>query len=159
MCTLHANNARETTIRLMGEPMNVPVRMIPLLNLIVVMNRIYDRRKGMIRRVTEVAEISGVERDVVQLGDIFTYDLNADTIKRTDYPIILLKKIANKCGITKKRLNTELLIREKVLQYMLAKGIRDNTDVINFFQRYHQDPKFILSELKGAPVEEINHQQ
>jgi len=47
MGTLHANNARETTIRLMGEPMNVPLRMMSLLNLIVVMNRIFDRKRGM----------------------------------------------------------------------------------------------------------------
>jgi len=155
MCTLHANNARETTIRLMGEPMNVPIRMIPLLNLIVVLNRIYDRRKGMIRRVTQVAEISGVERDVVQIGDIYTYDITTDTIKRTDYPIMLLEKIAGKCGITKKRLNTELLIREKVLQYMVEKDISNNTDVLNFLQKYHQDPKLILSDLKTARIEDV----
>jgi flagellar protein FlaI len=135
--------------------MKVPVRMIPLLNLIVVLNRIFDRRKGMIRRVTQVSEVSGVERDVVQLGDVYTYDITTDTIKRTDYPIMLLEKIAEKCGITKKRLNTELLIREKVLQYMVSKGINNNTDVLNFLQKYHQDPKLILSELKGTKIEEL----
>ena len=150
MCTLHANNARETTIRLMSEPMNLPIRMIPLLNIIVVMNRIFDRKKGMIRRVTQVAEVSGVERDVVQLGDIYLYDLNADTIKRTDYPIMLIEKIAEKCGITKKRLNTELFIREKVIQYMVSKGISENTDVLNFIQKYHQDPKLILPEIRES---------
>jgi flagellar protein FlaI len=150
MGTLHANNARETTIRLMDQPMNVPIRMMSLLNLIVVMNRIFDRKRGMIRRVTQVAEVSGVEADVVQLGDIFYHDINADIIKRTNYPILLTEKISRMCGITKKRLNTELLIREKVLRYMMAKGIRDNTEVLKFFQRYHRDPKLILSELKGV---------
>jgi archaeal flagellar protein FlaI len=150
MGTLHANNARETTIRLMDNPMNVPLRMMPLLNLIVVTNRIYDRRKGMMRRVTQIAEVSGIEGDLVQLGDIFTYDMTNDVIKRTDYPILLTEKLARECGITKKRLNTELLIREKVLQYMMAKGIRENNDVIKFFQMYHQDPKSILAELKAS---------
>ncbi len=149
MCTLHANNSRETTIRLMDEPMNVPIRMIPLLNLIVVMNRIFDRKRGMMRRITQVSEVSGVEGEVVQLGDIFYYDINSDQVKRTDYPILLTEKIAKDCGITKKRLNTELLIREKVLQYMMAKGIRDNDAVQNFFQKYHRNPKRVISEIKG----------
>jgi len=150
MGTLHANNARETTIRLMDQPMNVPIRMMTLLNLIVVMNRIFDRKRGMMRRVTQVSEVSGIEAEVVQLGDIFYYDINTDMVKRTGYPILLTEKIANQCGITKKRLNTELLIREKILRYMMAKGIRDNTEVQRFFQRYHRDPKLILSELKTS---------
>jgi archaeal flagellar protein FlaI len=150
MGTLHANNARETTIRLMDAPMNVPIRMMPLLNLIVVANRIYDRKRGMMRRITQVSEVSGIEADMVQLGDIFTYDIANDVIKRTDYPILLTEKIARECGITKKRINTELLIREKVLQYMMVRGIRDNTQVLNYFQMYHHDPKIILSEMKAS---------
>jgi len=149
MGTLHANNARETTIRLMDEPMNVPIRMMPLLNLIVVTNRIFDRKRGMIRRVTQVSEVSGIEGEVVQLGDIFDYDITNDVVQRTDYPILLTEKIAKECGITKKRLNTELLIREKILKYMMAKNIRENEEVIEFFQMYHRDPKSILTKIKG----------
>jgi len=158
MGTLHANNARETTIRLMGEPMNVPIRMMPLLNLIVVVNRISDRKKGTLRRVTQVSEVSGIEGDVVQLGDIFYYDINSDSIKRTNYPILLTEKIATKCGISKKRLNTELLIREKVLQHMIASGIRDNTEVIKFFQMYHTDPRSVISKLKPDVLMSIEKQ-
>jgi archaeal flagellar protein FlaI len=150
MGTVHANNARETTIRLMDEPMNVPLRMMPLLNLIVVTNRIFDRRRGMLRRVTQVAEVSGIEADVVQLGDIFMFDITNDVIKRTDYPILLTEKIARECGITKKRLNTELLIREKVLQYLISKGVKDNNEVLKYLQMYHMDPKSVLSEIKAS---------
>ena len=147
MGTLHANNARETTIRLMGEPMNVPLRMIPLLDLIIVCNRIFSKGK-MIRRVTQIAEVSGIEGEIVQLGDLFYYDVSTDSIKRTNYPIILLEKMARECGISKKRLNTELLIREKVLEFMLANDIRAQKDVIDFFQMYHSDQKEILSMIK-----------
>jgi len=144
MCTLHANNARETTIRLMDEPMNVPLRMMPLLNLIVVLNRVYDRTRGLFRRVTQISEITGIEGEVVQLGDIYTYDISEDKISRTDYPILLTEKIASKCGITKKRLQTEIQIRQKVLEYMVAKNISDNEKVIRLFQRYHINPRAVL---------------
>jgi flagellar protein FlaI len=148
MCTLHANNARETTIRLMDESMNVPIRMMPLLNLIVVMNRIYDRQRGMIRRVTQVAEISGVEGDIVQLGDIYRYNINDDKILRTEYPILMIEKMAVKCGLSKKRVQTEIMIRKKVLEYMIAKNIVDNPKVVNLLQRFHQNPRLILEDLK-----------
>lgn len=147
MGTLHANNARETTIRLMGDPMNVPIRMMPLLDIIVVCNRIFSKGKIM-RRVTQIAEVSGIEGDVVQLGDLFTYDVSTDTIRRSNYPILLLDKMAKECGISKKRLNTELLIRERVLEFMIANGIRQQKDVIDFFQLYHSNPKEILSMMK-----------
>jgi len=149
MGTIHANNARETTIRLMDEPMNVPPRMLTLIDLIIVMNRISDRRKGMIRRITQVSEISGMERDVVQMGDIYLWDMNMDRIYKTEYPIILKEKISERCGIPKKRLDSELYVREKVLQYMLENNIRDNTSVLNVFQKYHIDPKLVISEIKS----------
>lgn len=149
MGTLHANNARETTIRLMEQPMNVPIRMIPLIDLIIVMNRIFDRTTGMSRRVTQVAEVSGVEKDVVQLGDIYMWDVETDQITRTMYPIILKEKIAQGTGVTKKRLNTEIYIRERILKYMVDNDIRDNKEVISLFQRYHNDPKDMIAEIKA----------
>ncbi|MFH1789394.1 MAG: ATPase, T2SS/T4P/T4SS family [Candidatus Altiarchaeota archaeon] len=148
MGTIHANNARETTIRLMEQPMNVPIRMIPLIDLIIVVNRIFDRTRGMTRRVTQVAEVSGVEKDVVQLGDIFKWDVETDQITRTMYPIILKEKIAQGTGITKKRLNTEIYIRERILKYMVDCDIRDNKEVIELFQRYHMNPKEVIAEIK-----------
>jgi flagellar protein FlaI len=149
MGTIHANNARETTIRLMEQPMNVPIRMIPLVDMIVVMNRIFDRTRGMTRRVTQVAEVSGVEKDVVQMGDIYLWDIETDQIKRTMYPIMLKEKIAKGAGITPKRLNTEIYIRERILKYMADNKINDNRDVISLFQSYHLNPKDVVSELKG----------
>ncbi|MFH1403015.1 MAG: ATPase, T2SS/T4P/T4SS family [Candidatus Altiarchaeota archaeon] len=150
MGTLHANNARETTIRLMDEPMNVPLRMMPLLNLIVVMNRIFDRKRGMMRRVTQVSEISGIEADVVQLGDIYRYDLNADKIVRTEYPILLTEKIAAKCAVSKKRINNEILIRQKVLEHMVAKDITDNDKAVEMFQKYHVNPRSVISHIRDG---------
>ena len=147
MGTIHANNARETTLRLLDEPMSVPIRMMPLINLIIVMNRIYDRKLGMIRRITQVSEISGIEGEVVQMGEIYEWDPNLDKISRTAYPILLLDKIADKCSIPKKRLQTEMLVREKVLQYMVNNSIRNNVDVINLLQKYHADPQLAIEEI------------
>ncbi|VVB52700.1 Type II/IV secretion system protein [uncultured archaeon] len=156
MGTIHANNARETTIRLMEEPMNVPIRMIPLIDIIIVLNRIYDRRMGMIRRVTQVAEIGGIEGEVVQMGDVYSWDINTDAIRRTEFPIILLEKIARAVGMTKKRIQTELIIRQRILEYMVATKVEKNADVLRFFQSYHNDPRLVIDEIrsKNHPIEQ-----
>ncbi len=148
MGTIHSNNARETTIRLIDEPMNLPVRMFPLLDLIVVMNRYYDRKRGVIRRVTEVGEIGGIEGDVVQVGGIYKWNMEKDLICRTEYPILLEEKIANKCKLTRKELDIELYVREKILEYMVVNNIRDNKTVIEIIQKYYKDPKSIMSKIR-----------
>ncbi|RLI87212.1 MAG: CpaF family protein [Candidatus Altiarchaeales archaeon] len=148
MGTIHANNAREATIRLMDEPMNLPIRMFRLLDLIVVTNRFYSKEKGIARRVTQVSEVAGIEKNVVQLGDIYLWDKETDKISRTDYPILLKEKIAERTGISKKQLNSEIYIREKVLEYMVKNNIRDNKKVVDIFQEYHMNPSAVISRFE-----------
>lgn len=69
--TLHSNTARETITRLTNPPMNVPNIMIPALEFIIMQNRMYRSEGGSIRRVTEVAEIVGMEEGNVQLNRVF----------------------------------------------------------------------------------------
>lgn len=148
MGTIHANNARETTLRLMGPPMNLPIRMFSVLDLIIVMNRYYDRKKGVIRRITEVAEIGGIEKDVVQIGSVYKWDMGKDSISRTEYPILLKETIARRCQLTKKDLDTELYVREKILGYMVNNKIRDNKSIIEIIHKYYKDPKSIISRIQ-----------
>ena len=147
MGTIHSNNAKETTIRLCSEPMNLPVRMFPLLDLIVVMNRHYDKNRGLVRRVTEVGEVAGLEGDVVQMGQIYRWNARTDTISRTEYPILLTERIGRRCGLTKRQVDMEIVKRKLVLEAMLKKGIRMKNDVIAIFQEYHRDPDSLLSKL------------
>ena len=72
-------------------------------------------------------------------------------MSRTQYPIMLKEQIATRCGITKKELETELFVREKILEYMLRQDIRNNNDVINIFKKYYSDPKSIISMVGLRP--------
>lgn len=146
MGTIHANNARDATIRLMEDPMNLPIRMFRLLDLILVANRFYSRGKGVVRRVTQVAELAGIEKGVVQLGDIYLWDQGTDKITRTEYPILLTERIAERTGVTKKQLNSEIYIRQKVLEYMVRNNTRDNKQVCDIFHEYHIEPKAVIAK-------------
>jgi archaeal flagellar protein FlaI len=147
MGTIHANNARDATIRLMEEPMNLPIRMFRLLDIIVVANRYFSKEKGVMRRITQVTELAGVEKSVVQLGDLFLWDQTTDAISRTEFPIMFLEKIAERTNLTKKQVQSEIFLRQKILEYMLKNNIRDNKRVCDIFQEYHTNPNAVLSKL------------
>ena len=64
--TLLANSSEETIVRITNPPMNVPKMMLSGLDMIIVQNRLHDRRKGTIRRIVEISEITGVLEDNVR---------------------------------------------------------------------------------------------
>ena len=78
--TLHANDARETITRLTNEPMSVPEIMIQAIDFIIMQNRIYAPSGVSYRRISEVAEIVGIEEGVVQLNKIFQWNPETDKI-------------------------------------------------------------------------------
>lgn len=59
--TLHSNDARETITRLTNAPMSVPNIMISAIDFIIMQNRIYRSDGVSFRRISEVAEVSGIE--------------------------------------------------------------------------------------------------
>lgn len=83
MCTLHANNPREAMSRL--ENMitmavgNLPQKAIRsqiagAVNLVIQVSRMRDG----IRRVTHIAEIIGLEGDIITMQDLFTYEYQGE---------------------------------------------------------------------------------
>ena len=71
--TLHSNDARETITRLTNAPMSVPNIMISAIDFIIMQNRIYRSDGVSFRRISEVAEVSGIEEGVIQLNKIFEW--------------------------------------------------------------------------------------
>jgi flagellar protein FlaI len=152
MGTIHSNTAKETTIRLTSDPMNLPVRMFPLLDLIVVANRRFDKDMGLVRRVTEVGEVAGLEGEVVQIGQIYKLNPKTEEIMRTEYPILLTEKIAQRCRLSKQQVTFEIQKRRYVLEAMMKRGIRSEDDVIRTFQEYHNNPDSVLLKLGIADM-------
>jgi flagellar protein FlaI len=146
MGTLHSNSARELLTRLREKPMSVPDSMLPLLNLILVQYRIYDKKKGAMRRVAQVAELSRMDEKVL-LSNVFEWNRKTDKIERTAIPSNILEMLSNATGMTKNELKQEMVLRQRVLDWMLKKGIKDNLEVEKVIQRYYVDPETILKEV------------
>jgi flagellar protein FlaI len=141
--TLHSNNAREMLLRLESAPMNVPEQMLPLLDIVVVMQRSYDKEKGMMRRIKQVAEISRMD-DKVLLSNIFEYNARADSLEKTDVPSHVLETLSERCGLSKNELKKEILIRQKILEWMKDEKITKNSEVEEIIQHYYYNPEEIL---------------
>ena len=83
MCTLHANNARETLIRLESMVMlaypHISIQYIrqqiaSSVNLIVYVKKLQDG----VRRITKISEVVGIETNTITLQDLFHFESNFD---------------------------------------------------------------------------------
>lgn len=147
--TCHANTANETVTRLINAPMNVPLIMIPALDLVIMQNRITVG--GTVkRRVTEIAEVAGTELDKVLLNKVYEHDPKTDKVIPTGTPSRLKQDIAHKAGISGEELNVEVEKRQILLDYLLKEDISVLENVSKWIQGYHKDPDGTLQKLGGS---------
>ena len=145
--TLHSNDARETITRLTNEPMSVPIIMIQAIDFIIMQNRIYAPSGVSFRRISEVAEVVGMEEGVVQLNKIFEWNPENDTIERVGVTSKTLAQIANLSGKSINELYGEIKNREIVLRHMVDYGIRSVEEVNAVFELYYKDPEKVLNKI------------
>lgn len=145
--TLHSNDARETITRLTNAPMSVPNIMISAIDFIIMQNRIYRPDGVSFRRISEVAEVSGIEEGVIQLNKIFEWDPQSDTIKNVGITSKTLTEIANVSGNSLNSLYDEIKNREIVLQHMVDQNIRSIRDVSTVLGMYYLDSQKVLNRI------------
>ena len=145
--TLHSNDARETITRLTNAPMSVPNIMISTIDFIIMQNRIYRSDGVSFRRISEVAEVSGIEEGVIQLNKIFEWDPQSDTIKNVGITSKTLTEIANVSGNSLNSLYDEIKNREIVLQHMVDQNIRSIRDVSTVLEMYYLDSQKVLNRI------------
>jgi flagellar protein FlaI len=129
--------------------MNVPLIMIPALDIILMQNRI-TVGGNVRRRVTEIAEVAGTELDKVLLNKIYEHDPKSDTVKETGTPSRLKQDIAAKRGVSGEEVNIELEKRRIVVDYLVAKNITKLEDVYKWVQDYYKDPDATLKKIQES---------
>ncbi|NPA86494.1 MAG: CpaF family protein [Candidatus Diapherotrites archaeon] len=140
MGTIHSNSARDTIVRITSPPMDVPEVMATALDFIVVQHRIHDRRKGTIRRITEIAEVlNDNEKPLVKT--IYVWEPKEDAMLQVESSIAYLKTLRDYTGLELSDLEDELQRRTEFLQDLLKRGIRDMKSVKKEVQRYFEEGK------------------
>lgn len=151
--TLHANTAKETITRLVSAPMSVPKIMIPSLNLILMQNKFTYWGK-LVRRITEVAEITGMEDSKIKMEIIYQYDPKDDRVKPTGVPSTIKKKLAELRGTDEKELEEEIERRREIIEYMVRKGTRSIEEVGRLINEYYASPEKLFEKLSGRETKE-----
>lgn len=134
--SLHSNTAAETVTRLCSAPMSVPPIMLTGLDLIIMQSRVHHGGKTA-RRITEVAEISGMEGDKPRLNPIWKYDPSKDTIVETGVPSKFRETLCEVAGIRPADFEAAVQMREQIICDLLNKGVRGIEQVTKVFQSYY----------------------
>lgn len=134
--TVHANTARETLIRLANPPINVPLIMLSSLNFILIQHRVNDKRKGMIRRMTEVAELIPNEKEVPSVENIYEWDPVTDSFSTMKKIPLFYQQLSKYTGLSIDQIKEEHKKRIAFLDDLKRKnftGIEQVTQAINSY--------------------------
>ena len=145
--TLHSNDARETITRLTNPPMSVPKIMIQAIDFIIMQNRIYTPSGISYRRISEVAEVVGIEEGTVQLNKIFQWNPERDMIENVSVASNTLQQLSELSGKSINDLYKEIENRKLVLNHMVKQNIRSIHDVSKVLELYYKDPQKVLNQI------------
>jgi flagellar protein FlaI len=134
--SLHANTAQETVTRMINPPMLVPPIMLTGLDLIIIQARLHVNGKTA-RKITEVAEIAGMEGTKPRLNVIWKYNPNNDRIEETGIPSKLRETICQAAGVTPDVFEKHVSQRQKILEDLLNREIRDIQTVTQVIQNFY----------------------
>ena len=127
--------------------MSVPKIMIQAIDFIIMQNRIYTPSGISYRRVSEVAEIVGIEEGVTQLNRIFKWNPERDRIENVSVSSSTLTQIANLSGKSLHEIYREIENRELVLKHMINHNIHAVNDVNAVLELYYANPQKVLNEI------------
>jgi len=144
--TLHADSVNGVIHRLENPPINVPRAMIEALDIVSIQSQVFIGKKR-VRRNMEIAEIIGVDphTKIMRTTTVFAWDSSKD-----DHVMVgsskALEDIRTLRSWTRKELENELRMREKILQYMMDSNIREFKEVARIIQTYQTNPEKVVIE-------------
>ena len=140
MCTMHAESVQSAVRRLTQKPMDISPAYIPLMNIIMSVQRVHlvkNGEKKAYRRILSVNEIVDSEKNVNPfkwdpIKDQQTVDLDSS---------FLFTNFSERLGITREQLVEEMHRRADVLRWMRKGNIRSYREVASIIAEYYARPK------------------
>ena len=152
MCTMHAENVQSAVRRLTQKPMDISPSYIPLMNIVMSVQRVHLVKKGekkAFRRIISVNEIIDYEKYV----NPFKWDPIKDQQIIDLDSSFLLTNFSEHMGITREQLVNELNRRTEVLRWMRKSNIRSYKEVASIIAEYYARPKEFYNKIvKGEEV-------
>ncbi len=153
MGTLHASTARETIMRLENEPMNVPEVLVNLVDVFVIMRR-YNINGRIQRVVGELVETAGMEKKMVLLSSLWSYDSVKGQLHESSVSSIYRDRLVQISGKSAKEIIEEVRLRTNLISILLEKNIKDIKEVTKICRKYTTNRQAVISEL-GLKKEDL----
>jgi flagellar protein FlaI len=155
MCTMHAENLDSAVKRLTQKPMDISPAYIPLMNVVLSIQRVHLIKGGerkAYRRVMNINEIA----DYQDYRTTFKWHPAKDEHLSAFDKSVMLSSISERVGQSKKDLIEEIGRRKDVLRWMRERNIRSYKDVAAIIAEYYAKPKQIYEKvLAGEEVKAV----
>lgn len=149
MCTMHAENLDSAIKRLTQKPMDISPAYIPLMNLVLSIQRVHlvkGTEKKAFRRVMNVNEIADYE----DYRQIFKWYPTKDEYLPEFDKSVMLSSISERTGTSHENLVEEIGRRRDVLKWMKERNIRSYKDVAAIVSEYYARPKQIYEKVMAG---------
>ena len=146
MATMHAENIDSAVKRLTQKPMDISPAYIPLMNVVLSIQRVHltkNNEKRAYRRVLNVNEVADYEDYKTAFKWYPARDEHVADFEKS----VILSSIAEHQGITRKDLLEEIGRRKDVLHWMRERNIRSYKDVAAIIAEYYARPKHIYEKV------------
>lgn len=152
---MHAEDVNSAIKRLTQKPMDISPAYIPLMNIILSIQRVHlvkNNERRAFRRVLDVSEIADYE----DYRGTFKWQPNGDVHKAHFDKSVLLSSISERVGLSREELLEEIERRKNVLLWMRERKIRSYKDVAAIIAEYCARPKEIYEKiLAGEEVKAV----
>lgn len=154
MCTMHAENVQSAVRRLTQRPMDISPAYIPLMNIVMSIQRVHlvkNGEKKAYRRVLSVNEVIDHENFV----NPFKWDPIKDEQTIDLASSFLITNISERIGKTREELIDEIERRRFVLSWMRTQKIRSYKDVAAIIAEYYARPQEFYEKIAEEEVKPI----
>jgi len=154
LSTMHAEDIDSAVKRLTQKPMNIAPAYIPLMNIVLSVQRVHIKKDGetkAFRRVMEINEVANYE----DYRRIFKWQPADDNYISSFADSVLLPYISERTGLSQKDLEGEIEQRRKVLHWMREQNIRSYKEVAAIIAEYYARPEEFYVKASLGEVESI----
>jgi len=145
--TFHAGDVNQLIYRLEEEPLNVPRVLIQFLDAVIVQT-MWIQRNFKKRRAKEVVEIVGLDpvgKEMI-INPIYRWDPSNDRFIESGGSKVI-EKISEASGITISEIIEEIDRRERFLELLRERGIRDYREVSKLIRMYYANFEIAFEQL------------
>jgi len=146
MCTMHAEDLDSAVKRLTQKPMDISPAYIPLMNIVLSIQRIPLLKKTegkMCRRIVNANEVA----DYGDYRCVFKWNPIKDKHLSTFGKSVILSKISERLGCSKKELLKEIERRRQILHWMREQNLRSYKEVAAVIAEYYSQPEQIYDKI------------